>query len=266
MVEPFGFRSQAAGRPDRHRGAHPSAATPEIAARLHGPRRAAPIVHRGPHAVYVDDRGTRLAVLGRDAVAVPCGVQTPWPDVAGVRSVILGGGRCSVDDRDLRVQRYLDARVRPLSIRWQEHALPTASLATEVDALLRAAVPYAALQEDDPAAVDALLGRGPGLTPLGDDVLAGWLVTRHAAGYRGGRLAQAVLAVASVRTTTVSSTLLLHAARGEGVPQLCALVESLGRPGDADRLADLRLVGHTSGAGLALGAALALPSPSAAAA
>ena len=37
-----------------------------------------------------------------------------------------------------------------------------------------------------------LLGRGPGLTPLGDDVLAGWFAARHAAGLPDTTLAAAV--------------------------------------------------------------------------
>ncbi len=108
--------------------------------------------------------------------------------------------------------------------------------------------------------VDALLGRGPGLTPLGDDVLAGALVTLRAVGaqHAADALADAVLARASA-TTFVSAALLWHAARGECVPELAALFRALdtGLGLDAARAAVLQL-GHTSGAGLLHGVAAAL--------
>ncbi|MGH1562088.1 DUF2877 domain-containing protein [Mumia sp. DW29H23] len=251
---------------------HPSAATAEVAALLRGPRRSAEIVYRSRHAVYVRDRDHHLAVLSRDAVAVPCGLQTTWPDVDAVHSVVLGDGRCSVDGHDLQVRRFVEARVSPVADRWPGRPLPVGPLVDEVGTFLdlpRALggrTPYAALQADDDAAVGALLGRGPGLTPLGDDVLAGWLVARYALGHRGGHVAAAVLRRAPAWTTTVSAALLVHAVRGEAVPQLRALVEGVGRPDADQRLADLRGVGHTSGVGLALGVALAAPSPAAAAA
>jgi hypothetical protein len=107
-----------------------------------------------------------------------------------------------------------------------------------------------------------LLGRGPGLTPLGDDVLAGLLVTLVALGAPAShRLAATVGAHAPARTTFVSAALLHHAARGECVPELAAVLDG----GGVDAL--LR-VGHASGAGLLRGvhAALAATSPTLAAA
>jgi hypothetical protein len=96
-----------------------------------------------------------------------------------------------------------------------------------------------------------LLGRGPGLTPLGDDMLAGVLVTLGALGAPAfGRLGAAVRALAPGRTTLVSAALLRHAVRGECVPELAALLT--GDPGGAAGTALLR-VGATSGTGLAAG-------------
>lgn len=257
MVAPIRYRNDAGGRHDRGRPptlcVHPSAATPQVAALLHGPPRTAEIVHRSRHAVYVRDHGHHLAVLGRDAVAVPCGLQTTWSEVGDVATVVLGDGACEVDGRVLRVRRYVDARVAPLT---GAHPLPIDALLADVAAHLPDATPaYAALRADDPTAVDVLLGRGPGLTPLGDDVLAGWLVGRYARGRRDGAVRTAVLAEAARRTTAVSAVLLAHAARGEAVPELRAYVAA---PTPAS-LAALRAVGHTSGTGLALGVALASP-------
>jgi len=108
-----------------------------------------------------------------------------------------------------------------------------------------------------------LIGRGSGLTPLGDDVLAGWAATSYALG------ARVVLPDARQRTTLLSATLLDCARRGEVLPEFRALVVALRRSdASADRrheIADaaraLAAVGHTSGAGLLLGAALRLEAP-----
>jgi hypothetical protein len=99
-----------------------------------------------------------------------------------------------------------------------------------------------------------LLGRGPGLTPWGDDVLAGYLAGAAAYALEVDQLRTDVAAQAPERTTTLSSALLRHAAEGETIPQVEALIDALGgrRPlGTA--LAELHEVGHTSGAGLAAG-------------
>ncbi len=65
--------------------------------------------------------------------------------------------------------------------------------------------------------VSALAGMGPGLTPAGDDVLAGYvagLVLLH--GFR--KKATEIAEEAAVRTNSLSATLLRHAALGE-VPE-----------------------------------------------
>ncbi|WP_167002006.1 DUF2877 domain-containing protein [Mumia sp. ZJ430] len=259
MAAPIRLRTESAGRLSPSRPApHPAAATAGVAAVLRGPRRVATIVARSPYAVYAQDRHTVVAVLARDAVVVPCGLATGWNHVGDAREVVLGAGRCTVDGREVRVGRLVDATVRPV-------IADAGPVAADADELLAAVMPhlpglpegtYDALRADDPAAATALLGRGPGLTPLGDDVLAGWLVGRYARGHRGGRVAAAVLTDAPARTTTVSAVLLAHAVRGEAVPQLRAY---LADPEDPTTLAALRAVGHTSGTGLALGVALSVP-------
>ena len=105
------------------------------------------------------------------------------------------------------------------------------------------------------AHVADLVGRGPGLTPLGDDVLAGWIATRAAL----GRPDAAVIDAVRLRlraTTLLSATLLDCAIRGEVLPQLGAwLADPTGAHTEA-----LLAVGATSGAGLLTGAGLALTS------
>jgi hypothetical protein len=104
----------------------------------------------------------------------------------------------------------------------------------------------------------ALLGRGAGLTPEGDDVLAGALVTAHATA--DPRLeawcAATRAALATRRTTAVSRGMLHHALDGYATPQLAELITVLCRGGDLDGpVARLRAVGHSSGGALLDGVA-----------
>jgi len=102
---------------------------------------------------------------------------------------------------------------------------------------------------------DELVGRGPGLTPAGDDVLAGALVAGRATGdprldgWRKGTEA----ALARRRTTAVSRALLHHALAGWATPELADFVTAA-CAGEADAcLRRLLAIGHTSGAALASG-------------
>lgn len=91
-----------------------------------------------------------------------------------------------------------------------------------------------------------LAGRGPGLTPLGDDILIGYIARRALTGLDSTALA----AEASASTTALSSTLLRLAALGQLPEAAHPLLES----GD---LLPLLHFGATSGRGIALGLALA---------
>jgi len=245
-----------------------SAATPWLADRLSGPPRAARVLAAGPQAVYVDDGGAAVGVLARDAAAVPVGLRTRLDRLPDVSGAVVGDGRIRLGDVVVEVTRLSTADVPRLPRLADQAPLLADLFRPGTDERLddvRAALPAAALQRlalGDPAAAEALLGLGDGLTPLGDDVLAGWLVTRRAAGLGHGAVAAAVMAGLN-RTTTLSATLLQRAAAGESLPQLRRLLvgvaASLPPAGLRPLLHDLLAVGHSSGAGLATGAALAVP-------
>jgi hypothetical protein len=96
--------------------------------------------------------------------------------------------------------------------------------------------------------VARLAGRGPGLTPLGDDILVGYLAAAALAG--DCEAALAAIAVCTCRTTTsLSRTLLRLAVRG-ALPEAA---HHLLRDGDPK---PLLAFGATSGKGLAFGLAL----------
>jgi hypothetical protein len=79
------------------------------------------------------------------------------------------------------------------------------------------------------AALGALVGLGPGLTPAGDDWLAGWLLAQHLAPDLTGsaNLSGLVGEVAAERTTTLSRALLACAAAGEADAAWHALLSAL---------------------------------------
>ncbi len=85
------------------------------------------------------------------------------------------------------------------------------------------------------ASVAALVGRGDGLTPLGDDVVCGWLAAHRAAGVPTPDVDDAVRRLLP-RTTTLSASLLECALAGEVADPVAAYLRSLGTPGaDAAR-------------------------------
>lgn len=246
----------------------PAAASMWTAARVGDRTREVPVIAAGPLAVYVDVDGDAVALLARAAVPVPVGLRTCLRTLPRCRTALVGDGELRLGPLLVRPARLVDVHVPRLAglvARGQQWATTVSdSLPAYMSASVSVTLPAPALRSlaaGDPYAVAQLIGRGEGLTPLGDDVLAGWLVTRAAAGLDHGDVGSAVLA-ATGRTTTVSATLLRRALAGESVPQLRDLLICVGAGAGPDqlrcRLDDVLAVGHTSGVGLALGAALAV--------
>lgn len=243
-----------------------AAAPPWVAGLLDGPVRSAEIVHAGADAIYVDAGGACVGLLGRSAVAVPCGLRTTLaalPD-PGPAAASIGGGRLCVASLDVRVGRTVDAtvaRVRPTRAAVDALERATGDRLEQVRAELPPAA-LAALGGADPAAVSALLGRGSGLTPVGDDVLCGWAATRIALGAPVDPVAATIDARCDEATTMLSATLLRRAVAGDVIPAFRALLLSLRTdpPGPATGSAvdALLTTGHTSGAGMLLGCTLAV--------
>lgn len=189
-----------------------------------------PVIHRGPHAIYLDLDGRCLGVLAASAVRVPCALQTRLDVLPDVRTARVQGGTLHLDDVPLRVGRITATRVPPLR---RER--------------------LGGLREE----VARLLGAGDGLTPYGDDVLCGWLAVHRAAGHDTTAVDDAVRA-GWHRTTELSAALLECALHGEVIPEFAAYVAALGTEREQAAADALRRVGHTSGAGLLEGAGWAL--------
>lgn len=122
----------------------------------------------------------------------------------------------------------------------------------------------------DPAIAD-LVGRGPGLTPAGDDFLAGLLLGLRCLGRTAERRRLArLLGPLTDRTTALSARLLILAADGYAVPAVLDLLVQIRRsaaePAAAvptPLLERVAAIGHSTGPALltGIGAALACASP-----
>ncbi len=244
----------------------PGAATARVRDLLGGPDAVGEVVHRGRDAAYVAVAGHCLGVLARNAVHVPCGLLTTLPALGGLAGpgdrVRIHDGILVVGEVAVTVARLVPSALPRIDdpVRARADLRPVLASATDEVATELPATALRALGRGEPASVGDLLGRGSGLTPLGDDVLSGWLAAAAAtrltvaAGVR-----REVSTLASRRTTLLSAELLDCAVAGEVVPQLRELLTALatGRS-PAPAAGRLLRIGHTSGAGLALGCLLAL--------
>ncbi|SDH43196.1 DUF2877 domain-containing protein [Nonomuraea jiangxiensis] len=247
---------------------------------LESSRRPARVLAAFPTGVYLEVRTD----LEPSVIAVITGEATRLPN-----SVLLAtrlphvtvGDEATVGDRSVELGR-LTLSVR----RWWDPAPPPGR--TDLARLARAATvlgdpPGAGLAGNDAVdllasscakgwllgavtAAEQLVGLGPGLTPSGDDVLAGLLVTLRQLGaaagveravWLAGWLAAAVTFDAGTRTTPISATLLHCAARGEASPEVSAVLRAVAAgQGLEPALRRLHRLGHTSGADLAQGIAI----------
>jgi hypothetical protein len=244
----------------------PVAAPPRVRDLLRAaPDGPVPVVHAGDLAVYVEVAGRCVGVLAAGAARVPCGLRTtlnhllPILSTNGVLTAYLGGGTLHVGSRSLPIGRTEGSyvpRLRPEVVRSTEASPDTveATPPATVAGLAAVLLPHGRLDAD---AVPLLVGRGEGLTPLGDDLLAGWLALHRAAGVPTDAVDAAVRRSLH-RTTLLSATLLDCALHGEVLPEYAAWLRALGTPDAPARAAALSAVGATSGAGLLHGARIAL--------
>lgn len=262
----------------------PVAASSAIADLITGPVRAASVVGADRHALYLqlcDEPGIRLAVVSSDAVRMPFAIRLPHvastSPLLGVRvgeRASVGLGAVSVARLHVGVGRWWNAHpaIRPLThaelARWRDGldlfgaSRRAPGLAYDDDAVFAFGIALA--RHDGAEAVRAagrLIGRGPGSTPSGDDVVAAVLaaVSVFVSAYPaaaamweacGRPVGRAVVATADERTTPVSAALLRHAVRGEPTGEVADVLRAAAGPPEALNAAILRLlaVGHTSGA------------------
>jgi hypothetical protein len=197
------------------------------------------VVGRAREAAYVDADGF-IVVLSVAPPLLPNGAQVGLLPAMGAGFVVPGGEawdptlRLGADPaaRGEEILRALDAEPGEL-----EHAV-------------RRRDPQLAR-----AAAARLIGRGTGLTPEGDDLVAGTAAVVAAGPWPAARRESWLRALLGddlrMRTTALSATLLELAASG----QIARPVHDLFGPAWRDALARLQRLGHSTGAAYARAAA-----------
>jgi hypothetical protein len=229
-----------------------------------GPVCPATVLAGGPAAIYMEAEGRVLAIVTAGGVRLPCAVVLAADGrLPAARSrLAVGGGAINADGSQLvAVRRWFDPRVRLAGVdgRAVTRLADVVRSRGSIDALL----PHDAVDRfasglvtgDAAGAVAPLLGRGTGLTPAGDDLVAGALATLRALGSpAAGQLGAAVRALAPTATTRLSAALLEAADVGGLVPEAAGVLRALAGGGDVEMAADrLVALGHTSGWHLAAG-------------
>jgi hypothetical protein len=259
---PLPRRSAAAaartGLPARQVTAVPAAASTGVAALLRGPVRPARVLASTPTGVYLHVPGERdgdvVGVLTNDAVRLPLGCvlfrpSSGRPLVSSTATAEVGGGRVVVGDLAVSAAAWWDPRPRLPSARpallpegvrqlrttlygdgvphsaFELRGLPTGPGGPL--AALRGAVRRADLDAALRTAT-RLIGMGPGLTPAGDDVMAGTVAGLVLLGHPAApRFAAGVNALAACRTTELSRAVLRHAAAGRVSSEYAAVLHAL---------------------------------------
>jgi hypothetical protein len=185
--------------------------------------------------IALDGRAVTIQTVGPgNSQALTTSIFLPERTNFQLIKIGLNRGRLAVDDDPVEVVRW-----------WQP---PRAHIATSRMAFA------------DAPSVERLLGRGRGLTPEGDDILAGWLVMARSIGHPSFRsVLTEISRTSKIKTSTFSASLLVHAGSGYGVSPLIAYVNAL-LQNSKSKLAkreELTRVGHTSGDALAAGVELA---------
>jgi Protein of unknown function (DUF2877) len=262
------------GVAEDHPAVLPGVMSTAIRDRIVGPPRGGRLMAVFAAAVYIDLGDAVVAVVTRDGVRLPNAVVVPVPGsgrpftaVNGDASVTVGGGDIALNGLVVRAVRDWDPR--PLLPQADPGALrrglagfreivaasparPGLPVPDQLaDACVQASLAAAA------CAADKLVGLGPGLTPSGDDVLAGTLAALRLLGGDPAfttALADHVGAVGGRRTTALSATLLRLAGQGNVAAEVGQVIKALNGQGSLEEAARrLHAIGHTSGADLAQG-------------
>lgn len=279
-------------RPARAATAVPASASTGVAELLRGPVRPARVLLSVPAAVYLHVPGERggdvVGVLTSDAARLPLGCVLfrpsngrPLVALPSGAPAEVGGGRIVVGDLAVSAAAWWNPRPRLPS---QRPALLPEGVRQLRNALYGEGVPHSAFtlpglpagpggplaalrgavrRADLDAALrtaSRLIGLGPGLTPAGDDVMAGTVAGLVLLGHPSAdRFAAGVYALTSGRTTELSRALLRHAACGRVSGEFGGVLHALvGERPLMPAVASLLSSGSTSGRALALGLSTAI--------
>lgn len=233
----------------------------------------ATVLGASDYAAWLLVGDTVIVISTRDATRLPNAVEMAANSTDGPLGVLnhgeaveIGVGRVAFGGLTVRVARWWDPvpvlpTVTPeqlgTAIPGFPAAVPTIEAATLRDALVVWS-PAAFI-----AAAEPHIGRGPGLTPEGDDYMAGVIagvrtlsrsLCHRPAIEMLDQCALPMTLIADARTTTFSAALIRHALRGEVAEPAGAFLRALTGRGDITQShARLQSVGHSSGPALAAG-------------
>ncbi|WP_308169854.1 DUF2877 domain-containing protein [Acrocarpospora catenulata] len=259
----------------------PGAASMAVRPALETPRRPARVLAAFPAAIYLELRTEVephvIALVTAEATRLPNAVvlTEPLTGISAGDDAWVGDGAIEVGDIAVRVRRWWNPAPPLPPADPVRLARSLAQLGEICDASPRRPGLTGGAAEllaqgcrsgslvDSITAAEQLMGLGPGLTPSGDDMLAGLLVALRQLGtaagveravWLAGWLAAAVTFDSRTRTTPISATLLDCAARGEAGMEVLAVLRALaGQQPLEPSLHRLLHLGHTSGADLAWG-------------
>lgn len=228
------------------------------------------------YAVWLLVGESVIVVSTRYATRLPNGIEipsrssdNPFEQVHHGAPIKVGFGRVMLEGLSVSVARWWDPRPVLHTITTEELAANIAGLPADVPdvesdqlrSALHAFSPNALL-----AAARPLLGKGSGLTPEGDDYLAGAVASirllsqalNHGQATRMlDAVANPLAKLADARTTTFSAALIQYALRGQVAAPAGSLMRAFAGRGDvAPSHRVLLKVGHSSGPALAAGMVL----------
>jgi hypothetical protein len=247
---------------------------------LTGSRTPAVVLGRSGHAIWLHTGESVVVITVGDGARLPNGIHIPAETGAEVlrrvrddTTALIGNGRVVLDDVAVTIGRWWDAHPRLPSVTIDDLAARLEGLPAEIPDFDGSSLSHSLRVRSAGGVLHAarsLLGKGPGLTPEGDDLLTGAVAATRLLGEALGREATVawiagislpLAKLAEERTTTFSAAMLGLALRGQVVEPAAVLLRALAGRGDvaAGHLGLIRL-GHTSGPAIAAGIVLAAQS------
>jgi hypothetical protein len=206
-----------------------------------------------------------IALLSEQAVRLPIAVTVAGTLPEAGSTVRIGDGLIVAHDHAWRPVRWWDPRPHLVAGDLLRHGPELLEvLKDEPPCLLGLSLADAlsvagALAAGDVGPALAVIGLGPGLTPAGDDVVAGALAVLSLCGGLDDAVRDSIRLHAATHTTALSAALVAAAGRGQVIPQAAAVLAALATRGPSGPLraavAELFRVGATSGHDLCAGMA-----------
>lgn len=232
---------------------------------LSGPRQPGTLLGVSDHAAWIGVGGEVVVLSDRRAVRLPNAIELAVDEVGGWihndDAAYIGEGSIAIGRLTAVARRWFDPRPVLGSCRNDTLEQNLAELGSRADVPADPGLLEAFGKRDPLRMLDRatnLLGSGDGLTPQGDDLIAGAVASHLLLARAIGREVEYLDAftgqlneLSRTRTTSFSASLIRHASVGRVSAPFARLLEALtGRGSLISATAELLAVGHTSGPAL----------------